>query len=230
MDVHDQLFTSLNVGSYSSVSVGISGSSGNRDSQNYGLELNSTHRGDRFTWQFSGEINDTQTEGVKTDEQEKAQVRAIAHLTDKHGIEVFTQYQRDVLEGLSKHTEGGIGYRYESKAAPSEKLSYALGVGVVREQVRFITSPTEEQNSRANLYVALQTKLGERSTLTFSAMATPNVSQWSDWRGESVLTLRVPISEKLSVSLQTLYDYDAEPEVGIESYNLRYSTGISYSF
>ncbi len=230
MDVHDQLFTSLNVGSYSSVSLEISGSSGNRDSQNYGLELNSTHRGDRFTWLFSGEISDTQTEGVKTDQQERAQLRAIVHLAEKHGIEVLAQYQRDVLEGLSKHAEGGIGYRYESKATPSEKLSYALGVGVIREQVRYTTSPAEEQNSRANLYAALQTKLGERSTLTFSAMATPAVSEWSDWRAESVLTLQVPITQKLSVSLQAQYDYDAEPEVNIESYNLRYSTGISYSF
>lgn len=232
MDVHDLLFQSLNVPSYSSVGLSINGSGGNRDSKTYELQLNSSHRGESITWLAGGEIADSQTGNVKTNEQKTAQVRLIQHLSDNGGIEAFLQYQRDVLEGLSKQMEAGIGYRYEYKADASGKLNYALGAGVTRQQIQFTTVLNEEQNTRANLYASMHIRFGSmgRSTLTLSAEATPEFSNWSDWRGKTAATLRVPVSEKLFLSVQAKYTYDAKPEFGIKSHNSQYSTALTFTF
>lgn len=232
MDEQDLLFTSLNRGNFTSATLSISGSSGNRDSETYDLQINSTHRGKKTTWMVAGELRYFKTEGFKTDDREKAQARMIWHLSDVHGIEVFAQYERDVLERLSKHLQAGAGYRYELKANPDERLSYALGAGLTREQIRYTSSPREEQNSRANLYASVQARISAHnfSTLTFTSKLTPEVSDWSDWRGAAALTLRVPITKKLSASLQAEYDYDVEPAIGVERRNLQYSTGLTYSF
>lgn len=231
-DVHDVLFTSLYAGNYSSIGLNINGTSGNQESETYQLQFNSAHRGKKVTWSVAAEIDDSRTNGVKTNEQETAKGRLITHVSDVHGIEAFLKYERDTLQRLARQSQVGVGYRFESKASPTKKFSHALGAGVTQEQIRYTTTPRGEQNTRANLYAASQTAFGpgKRSTLTLSAEILPEFSDWSDWRGEAALTMRAPIGGKFSVTLQAEYDYDAKPEFGVEGRTLSYSTGVSYSF
>ncbi|MEO5828750.1 MAG: DUF481 domain-containing protein [Luteimonas sp.] len=231
-DVHDVLFTSLDVSDYSTLGLNINGTSGNHSNQTYQLQLNTAHRGKKLTWTIMAEIQDSRAGATKTDERETAQARMISHRSEVHGIEAYLKYDRDVLERLSRQSQIGVGYRYESKAAPNAKLSYALGAGVTQEQIRYTTSLGDEQNTRGNFYAASQTHLGagNRSTLTLSAEVLPKLSDWSDWRGKAAMTLRAPITGKLAMTLQAEYDYDAQPNFGVVGGTMRYSTGVSYTF
>lgn len=229
MDVHDQLFTSMNTGDYAAISLGISGSSGNRESTTYDSELTIAHHDASATWLATAEYRDSKTNNVKTDELEQIHLRLIKKMSEKGAVEALAQHKRDVLAGVSRVVHMGVGYRYDTNI---DKARLALGAGVLYEQIRFAGYDSKEQVSRGHFYLATHMPLGSegRATLSASAAVTPKLSDLVDWRAEAAVTLSTPVTKHLSLNLQALYDYDAEPERNIKEYNLTYQTRLTYSF
>jgi hypothetical protein len=230
LDVEDTLFSNPQTDAFTTFGFDLQGSSGNRDSTEFEIEGSTTHRGDSTTWLLGGAIEDTETNGVKTDESQQAHFRYIRRLDTAHNLEMLIQYKRDTLQGVTRQTLVGPGYRYASPTGKG-KGSFAVGVGIMREQTNYTTG-VDERVTRANLYAAFNTKLGSggTTTLSLSAMARPNVANFSDYRLLGLVTLSAKISERIAVNLQLEADHDSDPTLGIESRDVKYSSGISYTF
>lgn len=228
--VDDHLFRALNNGSYSSIQVSLNGTSGNLEDEYFSVQLNSSHRGDAHSYVINGQLNYSETNGTKTNEAESLKTRYLYSFNKDNAIEIIAEYQRDVLQGLSQEIVYGVGYRWENQRVDEHSITSALGLGFIRSETNNRFSP-KEQDYRGNIYGSLNVPFGGNgANASISAIARPNIQDTSDWRLISEITINAPLSENLSANFQVTYNYDKEPENGIESRDLNYSTSLSYQF
>lgn len=230
-DVFDQLFTSINSGSYTMATIGLRGASGSRDSSSSSVEINSSHTEKNHSWLFSLKNEDDKNNGVKSNESTQANLRYIQNITQQHNVEFFGQYYRDIFEGFDKQLNTGIGYHFSSIHQNTNPSNFSFGVGVIDEITEFTTN-NELHVTRGNLYIARNSQFGKdnSSALSLSLLVKPLLSNLNNYRAISMLTLRSAITDMLSMNLQVKYSYDAAPEIGYKDVNTQYSSGISYTF
>lgn len=231
VDVHDEYFANPDESRFSVFAFDFSGASGNKDENNFELENHSIYRGNTATWMFVGSMNFAETNNVESENNAFAHLRYVRPINaGPHGFELFTQYSQDQFELLDQRIVFGGGYRFKWKPG-SDTERGLLGAGVIREHERYVDIGREQRLWRGNFYVTVSNPVNfaRDASISFSTYAQPALKDVSDIRAIGVMTVKAMLSERLGVRFSLDFRYDSEPEDTIESTNVSYSTGITYT-
>jgi len=230
VDVHDEYFSNFDVSTFSVFNFNFKGSSGNKDQSAFKLQNHTIHRQKDSTWLFVGSIDVAETNQIKSEDSTFAHLRYTHKLSGPHGAEIFSQYSQDVFKRLERREVLGAGYRYEWIEGKQDQRG-VLGTGIIREHERYVDIEQAQRLWRGNLYVtvAMPLTIVPNASVSLSAYVQPALNHPADMRSIMLLILKARLSEHLAVQFSADYKYDSQPEFGLESTNVGFSSGISYT-
>jgi len=131
----------------------------------------------------------------------------------------------DISRKIKNRYTTGIGLSYSL----FEKKNINLGLTIQREKENILGGDDKLQN-RLNSNILFTKKIKDSVEITLKNSYQPNLEGFGDFRWISNLSLRVNLSAKFLLSINTSYNYDSTPEIGIPEADYQFINSISYSF
>ena len=110
-----------------------------------------------------------------------------------------------------------------------DKKSINIGITIQREKENVLGRDTKLQN-RLNSNILFTKKIKESIAVTLKNSYQPNLDGLGDFRWISNLSIRLNLSTQFLLSINTNFNYDSEPELGIPESDYQLINSISYSF
>lgn len=162
-------------------------------------------------------------------------LRAERRLTPRLGMYVVTRFDRNVLQGISRRFEEGVGLDYKVADAPEDKLTFALGASAFQQ-----TLTPGSSSAFAGSFPAARAAMDYKHL--FSAKAyfqqtaeyLPNLSESQAFLLNSESALVAPLVSALAVKIGYVQRYNARPpvrnSVALKKTDTFFSTAITYTF
>lgn len=229
VDVNDQYFAEPDAAMFSALSVDFSGARGNDQRSEFGIDSHSIWRRKRSTWLLIGSYQTAESEGRDTADNAFVHVRYVRKLASG-GLEFYAQGQRDRFQKLDSRKLVGLGYRFDWRSEQRD-LGALIGIGLMHEEERFVEETDRVKQVRANFYLTLSLPVGlaRQTRWSLSAHAQPGLSG-GGMRSIAVTKIATKLTDKLSLDFSVAYDHDSKPIFGVNSENLRYTSGLTYTF
>jgi len=229
VDVHDQYYAAPEAEVLSAWSFDFSGASGNDTRQDLSVEMHNLWRTEKSTWMLIGRYARADSGGADTADNRFLHARFVKGLTKRSGFEAFLQTQQDRFQKLDSRHVIGAGYRFEHQSDESRLL---LGLGGLAERERYVGLTRDESSYRANLYITAEipVALAVPASFSLSGYLQPKFDDFSDLRSIAVVKFEARLSDALALDITVAYDHDSNPISGVDAQNVRYSSGITYTF
>jgi len=231
VDVHDQYFENSEASEFSVFGFDFSGATGTKEVRDIEILNHTVVRRDSHQWMFVGSLNFAETNSEANEDRSFAHLRYTQKIRGAHGFELIAQHSQDQFELLDQRIVLGAGYRYEWKPGTGDERGL-LGLGVIREHERYVDVPQEVRLWRANMYVSVAqpVSFARDASISLSAYAQPAFTNVSDVRAIAVMIFTARLSSQLAVKFSVDYEYDSDPVAAIESVNMSFSSGLTYTF
>ena len=135
------------------------------------------------------------------------------------------QHLYDISRKIKNRYTTGLGVSYNLL----KKKNINIGIIIQREKENILEGDDKLQN-RLNSNILITKKIKESITVTLNNSYQPNIEELGDFRWVSNLSLRVNLSSKFLLSVNTTYNYDSTPEIGIPETDYQLINSLSYSF
>ena len=147
-------------------------------------------------------------------------------LTSKNlNIRFLIQNLYDIDKKIKNRFTTGVGVSYNL----FDKKSVNLGITIQREKEN-VLGRDEKLQKRLNSNILFTKKIKESIAVTLKNSYQPNLDSFGDFRWISNLSVRLNLSTQFLLSINTNFNYDSEPEIGIPETDYQLINGISYSF
>ena len=146
-------------------------------------------------------------------------------VSKKLNIGISFQNLYDLSRNIKNRYTTGIGVSYSFL----KKKNIKLGLMAQREKENVLEGNSKLQN-RLNSNILFSKKIKESIQITLRNSYQPNIEYFGDFRWLSNISLRVNLSTKFLLSINTTYNYDSNPEIGIPEADYQLINSISYSF
>ena len=147
-------------------------------------------------------------------------------LTSKNlNIRLLIQNLYDIDKKIKNRYTTGVGLSYNL----FDKKSINIGITIQREKENVLGRDTKLQN-RLNSNILFTKKIKESIAVTLKNSYQPNLDGLGDFRWISNLSIRLNLSTQFLLSINTNFNYDSEPELGIPESDYQLINSISYSF
>ena len=147
-------------------------------------------------------------------------------LTSKNlNIRLLIQNLYDIDKKIKNRYTTGIGLSYSLFG----KKSVNMGITIQREKENVLGGGNKSQN-RLNSNILFSKKIKESIAVTLKNSYQPNLDGFGDFRWISNLSVRLNLSAQFLLSINTNFNYDSEPEIGIPETDYQLINSISYSF
>ena len=147
-------------------------------------------------------------------------------LTSKNlNIRLLIQNLYDIDKKIKNRYTTGVGVSYNL----FDKKSINIGITIQREKENVLGRDTKLQN-RLNSNILFTKKIKESIAVTLKNSYQPNLDALGDFRWISNLSIRLNLSTQFLLSINTNFNYDSEPELGIPESDYQLINSISYSF
>ncbi len=123
------------------------------------------------------------------------------------------------------NTLSKLGFEYNL----FDKKSINIGITIQREKENVLGRDTKLQN-RLNSNILFTKKIKESIAVTLKNSYQPNLDGLGDFRWISNLSIRLNLSTQFLLSINTNFNYDSEPELGVPESDYQLINSISYSF
>ncbi|MBN2824899.1 MAG: DUF481 domain-containing protein [Campylobacterales bacterium] len=173
----------------------------------------------KFNYEY-GEQN-----GVKNIDSLTLHLRHIHNLWDKVDGELFAQYQQNEFKNMDSKYLTGANLRYKLE---SGKLDAFVGLGMFYTWLDEVG--IESDYISLNSYIALSYKLSESTSLSYNGYFQPRIEDFDDYLIYQEAQLKINLTDRLSLLVNILHEYDAMPPSGVEKSDFSQTTGFSYSF
>lgn len=230
VDVHDHFYAAPDQSVLSAWSFDFSGASGNDSRAAFSVESHNLWRLENQTWMLVGSYARSDSGGVDTADNQFLHGRFVHQFRRRGGVELFLQTQQDRFQKLKSRHLAGFGYRIERNPKTGHRL--LLGLGGFIEREAYTTLADRETAYRANLYLTadIPIKAIKESSLGLSIYVQPRFDDFSDLRSIAVARFETKLTEALTLDFSLAVDRDSSPLSGVEAQNVRYSSGITYTF
>lgn len=233
VDIERMRQDSRGKGLYSRASLSLSTRSGNVDATNLELggRVQYVHSRNTVFLAFSGDYG--WQGGEQFSNQGLAHLRYVRSLTDRVAAEVFVQSDYDKSRLLDARALAGAGGRFE--VARGERLGIALGTSCMFEHEKLSLPPAarhpdETDVGRWSNYAGVRWTINERSTLSTTAYAQPQIDDFGDVRVIAEGALETKVAGAVSLALTGRLRHDSRPPDGIESTDTKLGTALAVSF
>jgi hypothetical protein len=211
--------------------IELGGSSGNTDKFNGALGVLAQHRRDRAVNLISFSYDYAEVSGTKDTDKQALHLRHTEEFRDQLAWEAFTQLQRNEFTRLSRRVLLGGGLRWdfldEEQKKNGSRLFLGTGAFAEHESIR---SESDQETVRANLYLSTVLPVFDASKLSSTIYFQPSFEDPGDYRAIGSVGFSVPMSENLSLEIAVNLEYDSEPPATVKKYDIKYLTGIRWSF
>ncbi len=162
-------------------------------------------------------------------------LRAERTLMERLGLFVVGRFDRNVLQGVARRFEEGIGLDAKLLIAPKDKLSAQLGASAFQ----FTATPGSTATGKAN-FPALRVGMDYKHNFTELAYVQqtaeylPSLSDSESYLMNTETSLVAPLSKKLALKVGYLVRYNSTPPVKnlvqLKKTDTFFSSGITFSF
>ena len=211
---------------FTSLSLSLSGRSGNSDSENVSLGAYHSRREGKHFGYVMATRDYAKSNGVESADAAFLHLRYNRYFNQNNAIEVFVQSNLDDFRSLEARNLIGTAYRHEISQ------SQAAGIGIFREWEEYLVSDDKQKFSqtRINLYWVLAKDISKHASITNTLYYQPNVENTNDWRAFNQLGLRSKITESLHMSFSLVWEYDSRPVLDVKSRDTSYQAGFEFEF
>ena len=147
-------------------------------------------------------------------------------LTSKNlNIRFLIQNLYDIDKKIKNRYTTGVGVSY----SVFDNKSVNIGITIQREKENVLAGDDKLQN-RLNSNILFNRKIKKSMQITLKNSYQPNLDGFGDFRWISNLSVRMHLSTQFLLSINTNFNYDSEPEIGIPETDYQLINSISYSF
>tara|TARA_B110000459_G_scaffold104401_1_gene115922 strand:- start:402 stop:1118 length:717 start_codon:yes stop_codon:yes gene_type:complete len=147
-------------------------------------------------------------------------------LTSKNlNIRFLIQNLYDIDKKIKNRYTTGAGVSY----SVFDKKSVNIGITIQREKENVLGGDDKLQN-RLNSNILFNRKIKKSIQITLKNSYQPNLDGFGDFRWISNLSVRMHLSTQFLLSINTNFNYDSQPEIGIPETDYQLINSISYSF
>lgn len=175
-----------------------------------------------------------ETSGVQDTDKIFFHARHILQVSAKTAYEGFIQAERNKFARLSFRGLIGGGARLTLRKKPGVKsLHLGLGGFFSRETLESEAGTTDNgsQNTwRLNTYLSYLQHINDQVNALSTTYYQPAIDDFSDFRVLEEASLRVKMTDTLSLNLSLDLTHDSKPPQNVNKTDTIYSTGIEYSF
>ena len=143
----------------------------------------------------------------------------------KLNIRFLFQNLYDIDKKIKNRYTTGVGVSY----SVFDNKSVNIGITIQREKENVLTGDDKLQN-RLNSNILFNRKIKKSMQITLKNSYQPNLDGFGDFRWISNLSVRMHLSTQFLLSINTNFNYDSEPEIGIPETDYQLINSISYSF
>lgn len=231
-NIESERLNNVDEGTKGSISLSLDGRLGESDKLAFGTSvklIRSFSRDELITIisRDYAEVDDV----VNTDET-FLHLRYLTKHSNNWGHEVFTQYQEDRFDSLSKRSLLGVGARYTLSQTPEQKQANHFGLGFFYEEEQYVRSLNlkDENTIRLNLYWAFRNKLADNVLYTSTLYFQPKGEDLSDQKGIWQNSLSISVTSTISLSLTWDVEHDSSTPTGADNTETNYNSVLIYNF
>lgn len=216
-----------------SVSLSVSGKSGNSDTMDASADGRvNWRRQDSLTFLVAS-LSYGKSDQVRDTNKAFGHLRHIIEHSERLAYEGFVQAERNEFTRLSLRTLAGAGVRLTLHG--NEKGQTHLGLGAFRssetlDEDPVLTDSGTERLWRANIYLALNYAINEQLRIGSTTYYQPDTGDSGDYRLLEQAALKLAVSNRLALKLSLDIARDSRPPQTVKKTDTSYMTGLEYSF
>ncbi|MFC2114613.1 DUF481 domain-containing protein [Bacteroidota bacterium] len=142
--------------------------------------------------------------------------------------ECFTQYQYNLINKVQSRFLLGGGPRFSF--IDSARIQLILGPLFMYENEKLTSENVHSGRMRMSTYISFNYQLTKILNFSHITYYQPDLKNFSDYRIASETNLKIKISDKLSIKLIYVLNYDSDPPLQIPSLVYSLSNALNYSF
>ncbi len=156
-------------------------------------------------------------------------------ITPRFGAFVAARFDRNVLQGIARRTEEGLGLDFKALIAPKDKLNFTLGLSQFQQTLTAgSTSTFKGSYPAARLGADYKHLFTDVAFFQQTVEYLPNLSDTEAYLLNTESSLVAPITKALGLKAGYVIRYNAQPPVRsgkqLKNTDTFFSTGLTYSF
>ena len=144
---------------------------------------------------------------------------------DNTNGEAFAQIEKDDFREIASRSLVGGNLRYK---IDTQKLDVFVGLGLFYTWLD--EAGIRDEYTAINSYISLSYQFNSFTSFTYKAYYQPRLNDMNDYLIFQKAQLEVDISNRLSLFVNLLHEYDARPPLGVEKSDFEQTMGLSYKF
>jgi len=201
--------------------------SGNTDTQTFGLELAAKKAPDPWGLELSASYLKSEDSGDTTAERYGAKLRAERKPNDRWSLFGGLSGERDTFAGYDLRGILETGAVYTALAGPVHTLSFDGGVTWTKES---FVDGTDNDFAGGLLGLTYSWKPRKGTEISERLVWYPNLDQTSDWRATSETAVQAALSDRLALKVGYEIRYDNEPVPGFDDTDTTTRVSLVVSF
>ncbi|KAB7623210.1 DUF481 domain-containing protein [Alkalilimnicola sp. S0819] len=200
---------------------------GNTETESYALDGEYVARSTLHRLRVYGEANYGKEDDVESVNNALLNTQYDRFIDEHWYATANLNFSRDLFKNLSLRSAAGVGVGYQFWDTRQSRLSAEAGVNYVHED--YEVGPSEDFPAGRWAVDWEHTVLGNL-TLFHRQDGLVRLDETADWLLRTRTGARVPLSERITGSLQVNYDYDNRPAADAEKEDWAYLVKIGYSW
>jgi len=212
--------------SFTSISLDLSGKSGNSETENFSFGLYQSMRKDKHFGFIMLSREYATSFDVESANNSFAHVRYNYYFEVDQSFEVYAQVNEDNFRSLESRELLGFAYRREVSDAQ------AFGIGAFTEHEDYLVNdaPITFDQTRMNLYWVYSKQLKEDAFISNTLYYQPNLEEFSDWRAYNKFSITTELTDHIDMQFNVLIEHDSAPVLDVEETDISYGAGFKIAF
>lgn len=212
------------VGEFKSAGLSLNGSRGNEDRDDFKLNLAFTKNTENIESLITASHSERTKDDVLEDKSSFFHSRLLFKSDKKYDFELYVQSSKNPFQSYKKRDLIGFGARFDISKESK------IGLSLLHENEESLQGINKETD-RVNLYLYKRVELANSNFLSASLFYQPSLQDFgSDYKVSALMSLNIPISEKILVEIQISTALDNDPPDISKKSNHSFSTNFRYTF
>ena len=212
------------VGEFKSAGLSLNGSRGNEDRDDFKLNLAFTKNTENIESLITVSHSERTKDDVLEDKSSFFHSRLLFKSDKKYDFELYVQSSKNPFQSYKKRDLIGFGARFD--VSKESKIGLSL-LHETEESLQGINKETD----RVNLYLYKRVELANSNFLSASLFYQPSLQDFSsDYKVSALISLNIPIAEKILVEIQISTALDNDPPDISKKSNHSFTTNFRYIF
>jgi putative salt-induced outer membrane protein YdiY len=154
--------------------------------------------------------------------------RHIVTMSPRWAWEAYGQVQQDEFRRLNFRGLLGGGLRNTLYRSGDRTVVY-LGLGALFEQEE-LDDNSVDQTTRGSFYLSIKHEVKKDINLISTTYLQPAINRPGEFRASEQAAVTVGLTDTLDLKLALDVYHDSEPPIGVETTDIKFTTGIAYRF